>query len=79
MGSCKDCKHWGRSAPTGGATWYPAKHHCAAMGELATLAGNEANTAFIEFGCERGPIEIWTAPDFGCVLFTAKEPNSGQL
>ncbi len=72
VGHCKDCKHWGRGASIDPADWFPNKRKCAMIGDLGNLIGRDADLATVEISCERGPVEMWTATSFGCVLWEAK-------
>ncbi len=71
MSHCKDCKHWGTGKPQRMANYSP-KRHC------AVIVTNDADSlAMISVGgdIEHGdyPADLLTHPNFGCVLWEAKE------
>lgn len=72
MGHCKYCKHWGHGEALRSADYAPKKH-CAFV-----LTNDTQSPVTISVGgnAEYGddPADLLTAPDFGCVLFQAKEP-----
>lgn len=77
VGLCKDCKHWGEEPQRGYG--YP---HMSDDGRrhLCTLINSKAIPSVCELpqvGLDSGDYassdaQLWTAPDFGCVLFEAK-------
>ena len=64
MGNCSTCKHWGN-------TKYPGIYAQDGMKDCERLQGS----GYVDTEGEPCTTStIGTAPDFGCMLFEAKEP-----
>ena len=65
MKRCKNCKHWGDTTPL----WIPDYH-----GACLRITPRSGDPALIDNqGFASEDAVLYTAPDFGCVLFENKE------
>ena len=65
-GRCKDCKHWG-ALPILDKHYDGQHRRCS---EVSVSGGTEGKAYVIS---SEDMHDLMTAPDFGCVLFEAKE------
>jgi hypothetical protein len=79
MGNCKDCEHWDRD----GGTYERYDDDGEEIGDhartcLKVVHGNESKPGAAAYVTDASGYmaRLWAAPDFGCALFEAKEPET---
>jgi hypothetical protein len=71
MGNCRDCAHWGNGKPRRAANYSPKKRCAIVLTNFSEAPAMISVVGDIEYGDD--PADFLTAPDFGFVLWEAKE------
>ena len=80
QGRCKDCRHWGPLIETASEFSVAPDEQSLGRRRCSIISDDERQklAACVEGGDDLDDYGLWTAPDFGCVLFepaaTSSEP-----